>query len=159
MKGIGVHAKNRNFTTIVLTALVGSTFLILLGLSSAYGVEFYSNNEEPFGVPKDVWMSKWWTWWITPTIDEATPKPEGCLVHNMGSIVVLMDTIVSGRPHQVCEISSSQGIMIPLWTAFWDSSDAGDENLTYEQLSQKAREVADLGAVTSLVKVDGSPVS
>ena len=159
MKGIGVHAKNRNFTTIVLTALVGSTFLILLGLSSAYGVEFYSNNEEPFGVPKDVWMSKWWTWWITPTIDEATPKPEGCLVHNMGSIVVLMDTIVSGRPHQVCEISSSQGIMIPLWTAFWDSSDPGDENLTYEQLSQKAREVADLGAVTSLVKVDGSPVA
>ena len=68
MKGIGVHAKNRNFTTIVLTALVGSTFLILLGLSSAYGVEFYSNNEQPFGVPKDVWMDKWWTWWIAPRL-------------------------------------------------------------------------------------------
>jgi len=33
------------------------------------------------------------------------------------------------------------------------------QNYTYEQLSKVAREEADLGAVTSLVKVDGSPVA
>ena len=55
-------------------------------------------------------------------VDEATPKPEGCLIHDMGPMVALMDTIVSGKPHQVCEISSTQGIMIPLWTAFQEDS-------------------------------------
>ena len=45
------------------------------------------------------------------TIDEATSKLDGCLIHDMGSMVALMDTIVSGSPHQVCEISSNQSIM------------------------------------------------
>jgi hypothetical protein len=70
-----------------------------------------------------------------------------------------MDTIVSGRPHQVCEISSAQGIMIPLWTAFFEDSIPKYDSYTYEQLSKGAREVGDLGAITSLVKVDGKPVA
>lgn len=136
-----------------------STLLILFGLSNAYGVELYSKDDAPFGVPLDVWMSRWWTWWVTPTIDEATPKPDGCLIHNMDSMVALMDTTVPGKPHQVCEILSTQGIMIPLWTAFWEASDPQYESYTYEQLSKAAREIADLGAITSLVKVDGRPVA
>jgi len=162
MKDIGDQTnmvKNRNFTALMLIALLGSTFFILVGLSSAYGVDFYSTNDQPFGVPKDVWMSKWWTWWIIPTIDEATPKPNGCLINNMSSVVFLMDTGVSGRPHQACEISSTQGIMIPLWTAFFEDSAPEYNNYTYEQLSKAAREVGDLGAITSLVKVDSKPVA
>jgi hypothetical protein len=77
MKDMGVHAKNQNFTTLMLITLMSSTFFILVGLSSAYAVDFYSKDDQPFGVPKDVWMSKWWTWWLTPTVDEATPKPDG----------------------------------------------------------------------------------
>jgi hypothetical protein len=162
MKDIGDQTnmvKNRNFTALMLIALVGSIFFILMGLSSAYGVDFYAENEEPFGVPKDVWMSKWWTWWIIPTIDEATPKPNGCLINNTSSVVFLMDTGVSGRPHQVCEISSTQGIMIPLWTAFFEDSTPEYDSYTYEDLSKAAREISDLGAITSLVKVDGKPVA
>ena len=74
-------------------------------------------------------------------------------------MVALMDTIVSGKPHQVCEISSTQGIMIPLWTAFQEDSTPKYDNLSYAQLSKAAREVLDLGAITSLVKVDGKPVA
>ena len=146
-----------------MIVLLTSTFFFLIG-SSAYGVEFYSKDEAPSGIPQDVWMSKWWTWWITQTIDEATPKPDGCLIHDMGSMVALMETTVSGKPHQVCEISSNQSIMIPLWTAFMEDSisERGEQPFkgnTYEQLSKAAREIADLGAITSLVKIDGSPVA
>ena len=95
---------------------------------------------------------------LHPRLMKLTPKPDGCLVHNMSSIVVLMDTIVSGKPHQVCEISSTQGIMIPLWTAFFEDSLPKYDNYTYEQLSKAAREVGDPGAITSLVKLDGKPV-
>lgn len=151
--------RNRFYAACLLSVLVSFTFFILIGSSSVYGVEFYSKDESPFGLPLDVWMSKWWTWWITPTIDEATPKPEGCLIHEMGSMVALMDTIVSGKPHQMCEISSSQGIMIPLWTAFFEDSLPQYDSYTYAQLSKAAREIGDLGAVTSLVKVDGKPVA
>jgi hypothetical protein len=149
----------QTFVAFLLTFLVTSTVFISYGLLSAYGLEVYSKDDAPFGIPKDVWMSNWWTWWITPTVDEATPKPDGCLIHDMGSMAALMDTIVSGRPHQVCEISSKQGIMIPMWTAFWEDSTPEYDNYTYAQLSKAAREIADLGAITSLVKVDGKPVA
>jgi hypothetical protein len=140
-------------------ALAIPTVYILIGFSSAYAVDFYTKDEAPFSTPLDGWMSKWWAWWVTPTLDEATPKPEGCLIHDMGPLVALMDTIVSGRPHQVCEISSTQAIMIPLWTAFYEDSVPKDDSLTYAQLSKAAREVLDLGAITSQVKVDGKPVA
>jgi hypothetical protein len=43
--------------------------LFFIGSSTASGVEFYSKDDLPYGIPQDVWMSKWWTWWVTPTID------------------------------------------------------------------------------------------
>jgi hypothetical protein len=139
------------------------TFFVLTGLAKTFGVDVYSKNDTPFGSPLDVWMSKWWTWWITTTTDEATPKPDGCIMNKSNSMVFLMETTVFGKPHQVCEISSKQGIVVPLWTAFMEDSisEQGEQRFkgkTYEQLSKAAREEADLGAVTSLVKVDGIPV-
>jgi hypothetical protein len=129
MKDIGDQTnmvKNRNFTALMLIALVGSIFFILMGLSSAYGVDFYSTNDQPFGVPKDVWMSKWWTWWVTTSTDEVPSKSDGCLMNK---------------------------------SAFFEDSAPEYNNYTYEQLSKAAREVGDLGAITSLVKVDGKPVA
>ena len=72
---------------------------------------------------------------------------------------MLMETTVTGKPHQVCEISADQGIMIPLWTAFMEASTPEFQNSTYEQLSNVAREQLDLGSITSLVKVDDVPVA
>jgi hypothetical protein len=164
MSDIWLKNNKRIVAAYTLAVLFTSSFFILFGSSSAYGVELYTENDSPFGVPLDVWMSRWWTWWVTPTIDEATPKPDGCLIHDMGPMVALMDTVVSGKPHQVCEISTTQGIMIPLWTAFWEDSisEKGEQPLkgyTYEQLSIAAREIGNLGAITSIVNVDGRPVA
>ena len=45
----------------------------------------------------------------------------------------LWTQIVSGKPHQMCEISSSQGIMIPIWTAFFEDSLPQYDSYTYAQ--------------------------
>ena len=90
---------------------------------------------------------------------EATPKPNECLINKSDSMVMLMETAVSGKPHQVCEISSTQGIIVPLWTGFAEASTPDRDSWTYANLSKHAREAIDLGAVTSVVKVDGVPVA
>lgn len=143
-------------TLIVLICLTLSS---LVGSTHVHALEVYSKNDAPFGSPLDVWMSKWWVWWVPTTIEEATPKLDGCLINSSNSMVMLMDTAVKDPPRQICSISSSQGIMIPSWGAFMEASTPEFENLTYEQLSIAARELADLGAITSLVTVDGAPVS
>jgi len=155
-----VHwVRNRNSASLALSALlIFSGSVVLFGFSNVYGVETYSKNDVPFGTPLDVWMDKWWTWYITNSVDEATPKPDGCLMNKNASMVMLMETTVTGKPHQKCEISSKQGIIVPLWTAFWEASTPEYMGKSYAELSKAAREQADLGAITSLVKVDGAPV-
>jgi hypothetical protein len=140
---------------------VSVTFLasiILFGFSHTFAIETYPKNETAFGSPLDVWMDKWWKWWITTNIDDATPKPDGCIMNKNSSMVMLMETTVTGKPHQVCEISSKQGIIVPLWTAFWEASTPEYMNKSYAELSKAAREIGDLGAITSLVTVDGKPI-
>jgi len=56
------------------------------------------------------------------------------------------------EPHQSCEISSTQGIIVPLWTALQEASTPEFMNRSYEELSKAARGMGDLGVVTSLVK-------
>jgi hypothetical protein len=143
----------------LLIAVLSSSFVVLSSLSNVYGVETYSKNTPPFNIPTDVWLSKWWTWWATTTLDEATPKPGGCLMNNSSSMVMLMETTVNGKPQQVCEISSNQGIIVPMWTAFQEDSIPDYHGYSYDQLSKAAKRLFDLGAVTSIVKVDGSPIA
>jgi hypothetical protein len=145
---------------------VSVTFLasiILFGFSHTFAIETYSKNDTAFGSPLDVWMDKWWKWWITTNVDDATPKPDGCIMSKNSSMVMLMETTITGKPHQVCEISSKQGIIVPLWTAFMEDSisDTGEQPFkgnSYDQLSKAAREIGDLGAITSLVTLDGKPI-
>ena len=74
-------------------------------------------------------------------------------------MVMLMETTVNGNPHQKCEISLTQGVIVPLWTGFWDADSPEYDNYTYAQMSKNAREQLDLGAVTSLVKFDNIPIA
>ena len=155
-----------NFTT---RPLLIYTFTILLTLSiyfifyeshRVYASRVYSKDEAPFGIRTDDWIGKWWTWWMKTNTAGNDPIPNGCIVNKTSSMVMLMDTgAATGRPQQACEISSSQGIMVPLWTGFWDADNPEDEKKTYAELSKMAREQVDLGAVTSLVKVDNMPVA
>jgi hypothetical protein len=145
--------------------LISSIFFVFFGLSHVYGVEVYSKDDKPFGIPYDEWISKWWTWFITNTVDEATPKPNGCIIHNFGPMVGLTNPSTATIARQDCKISSKQGVMINLWSGWMEDSVSKDgvpskfHGATYEQLSKAAREEADLGAITSQVTVDGIPIA
>ena len=146
----------------------GSTFILILilsisfvfpGLHSVYGVELFSKDDKPFGVSYDDWVFKYWKWDFSLNTDQFTPKPDGCLINKSDPMVMLMNTVVEGSPHQVCKISSKQGIMIPLWIAWGSTGDPGHEHDSDEQLTKWAREGSNLGNIRSDVKVDGLPVA
>jgi hypothetical protein len=149
----------KRLSLYVLTALLSLSIYFILLNSNVFAVEIYSDDQPPFGIPADVWIGKWWSWWIKTNAGGNEPVLNGCIINKSEPMVMLMETTVNGKPHQVCEISSTQGIIVPLWTGFWDADNPEDEKKTYAELSKMAREQVDLGAVTSLVKVDNNPVA
>jgi hypothetical protein len=70
---------------------------------------------------------------------------------------MLMSSAVGGTHNQVCNVSSEQGILIPIWNAWCDTSD--HRGLSDEQLTNCAREEWNLGKIGGEVKVDGVPVA
>ena len=152
----------RSTCILVTFFLLFSIFFAFPGLHSVYGAERFSKDEKPFGVSYDDWVSKYWKWDDSLNTDEFTPKPDGCLINKSDSLVMLMDTTVEDSPHQVCKISSNQGIMIPMWIASCDNSGSANpatKSYSDEQLTECAREVYNLGNIRSEVKVDGLPVA
>jgi hypothetical protein len=153
---------SRSTCILVTFFLLFSIFFAFPGLHSVYGVELFSKDEKPFGVSYDDWVSKYWSWDSSLSTDEFTPKPDGCLINKSDSLVMLMDTTVEDSPHQVCKISSNQGIVVPLWIGACDNSGADDpshKGYSDEQLTKCAREVYNLGNIRSDVKVDGVPAA
>lgn len=159
------NSKRPKLFFIVLSLLWSNSLLIILfGLSNAYGLELYSKNDTPFGLPLEAWLGKFWIWWAAVPIDKVPPIENGCLINSSDSMVMLMETTVDGKVHQECNISSTQGIVVPLWVSFMEDSIAEGgaqkfKGFSYEQLSNESRKTFDLGAVTSEVKVDGVNVA
>lgn len=139
---------------ILINFIICLTLLSFLDLSEAMGAELFSKNDSPFNSSKDIWLSKWWSWSISIPNDNRQ-----CVMNQSGPMVMLMDTALKIPSHQECKISSNQGIMIPMWTSFMESSTPEFENYSYDELTKYAREQFDLGAITSLVSVDGIPVA
>ena len=134
-----------------------SIFFLILGSYPAFGVELFPKDDQPFGVSYDEWISKYWNWWVSTSIEESTPKPGGCLINETDSMVMLMETTVGGSHNQECDISSTQGIMIPLWIAWCDSGT--DMEYPISELSKCAREKYNLGNIKSDVNVNDKPLA
>jgi hypothetical protein len=66
-----------------------------------------------------------------------------------------METADTGSADQVCDISSTQGILIPLWIGWCDNAPEGIDR----GLAKCAREEANLGNIKSDVRVDGVPIA
>ena len=140
---------------------LGSILLVYIGFSIAYGVEVFSKDEQPFGIPYNEWIGKYWKWLITQTPEQTEPPNGSCLIHKSDSMVMLLDPSVGGKHELECDISSKDGIMIASWNGFFENNDKDDvpDNTPLGQLSKFAKEQVNLGAVTSDVKVDGKSIA
>jgi hypothetical protein len=153
-----------NPRSFVLLGILAISFLSICFLhstfSNIYAVGIFSKEDRPFNTTYDDWASEYWNKWIGKTADEATPKAGGCLLVNDGNksepMVMLMETTVSSPPTQDCMISSTQGIIVPLWIGWCDAG--GEKGATNEQLADCAKR-QNLGRIISEVKVDGLPVA
>jgi hypothetical protein len=154
----------RGFICVLIFILGYSTVIIIGSPRDADGVNIFPKDEAPFGKSYDEWIAGFWNWTVALSSEEATPKPGGCLIHESGSMVMLMNSVVGGTHNQVCDISTEQGIMIPLWMAWCDNGTDINRiqdptvNLD-EKLTECAREVYNLGNIGAEVKVDGLPVA
>ncbi len=152
------NISKRSITSITLGLLfLGSFLLIHIVSSLAYGAEVFSKDEQPFGIPREDWIGKYWKWLITLTPEQSEPPNGSCLIHKSDSLVMLIDPATAGKHELECDISSKDGIMIASWNAFFENNDKDSlpANTPTGQLSKLAKENLDLGAVTSDVKVDG----
>jgi hypothetical protein len=164
MKKFQVQQNIRNQSLIRITSVllfVGSVLIVYLGFTIAYGVEVFSKDEQPFGIPRDEWLPKYWQWWITVPKEQTEPPDGSCLINRSGSMVMLFDPSVGGKHNFECDISSKDGIMVASWNGFQDNNnkDPLPDNTPIGQLSKLAKVNVNWGAVTSDVKVDGKSVA
>ena len=135
----------------------------LVPYAVAYGVDFYSKDESPFGISNSDWVAKFWNWDFSLPLDPQTNSvvglnENGCLIHKENSMVMLPDTALGGVWNQNCTISRNDGILIPIWTGECNAGEKDCLGKPFEELSKAAR-AFDLGKVKGLVKVDNIPVA
>ena len=68
----------------------GSILLINIGFTTVYGAEVFSKNEQPFGIPYNEWIGKYWKWWITLTPEQSEPPNGSCLINKTDSMVMVL---------------------------------------------------------------------
>lgn len=131
------------------------------GSDKAFGVELYSKDDKPFGISQDEWMTKYWNWWVSLSTEEITTKSGGCLINKTDSMVMVIEPTIGIVPHQVCDISSKQGIMIPLWPGWCDSGTDKDYKMTYPEKTWTdcARERYNIGHIRAEALVDGHNIA
>lgn len=153
------------FCVFVAVLFISLITAVCFGSGTVYGVELFSKDEAPFGKSYDDWISEYWNWWLDAAPKEGeTPKSSECLMHESGSMVMLMNSAIGGTHNQVCDISAGKGIMMGLWVAWCDTGvDLPRINNPSVDLDKKltncAREAFNLGNIGSEVKVDDVPLS
>ena len=146
----------------VLVTLSVLLFSAMVTIPTANAVDVFHKDEMPFGKAYEDWVQDWWRWNAAipgdPITTFAGVKENGCLINKTGSVAMLMDPAIGGEHHQRCEISSKQGILIPAWSAVCTGAVKGNENKSFNELSDCARGY-DLGKVTVNAWVDNKPIA
>ena len=137
-------------------------FTTAVSIPIANAVDVFQKDEMAFGKPYEDWVQDWWRWNAAipgdPETTFAGVKENGCFVNKEGPVVMLVDPALGGKHHQRCEISSDQGILISAWSAVCSSAVKGNENKSFNELSECAKGY-DLGKVTANVWVDNKPIA
>jgi hypothetical protein len=142
--------------------ILGLTILFLVsGLYTVFGVELFSEDDEPFGISQTDWLSKYWNWWvaISPNKVEDIKENGGCLINKEGPVVMLAElTIEKVKPVLECEISSNQAVFVPLWIAWCDNGNDADYNIEKPEKTwaECARERYNTGHIKSEARLDGN---
>jgi len=137
--------------------------LLVCVICPVSGQGIFSNNEQPSGIPYDVWVAKFWNWDYSIPLDSETNtfaglKENGCLLHMENSVAMLLDTAAGGSWNQKCSVPAETAFLIPLWTGECDGSSKGYETASFNELSKCARDF-DLGKIHAEVKVDNVPLA
>jgi hypothetical protein len=150
--------KSKNLLVTVSVLLFSATVMVPM----AYAVDVFHKDELPFGKPYEGWVQDWWRWNAAIPSDPETTfagvKENGCFINKEGSVAMLIDPAIGGQHHQRCEISSNQGILIPAWSALCSGALKGNENMSFKELSECARQY-NLGKVTVNAWVDNKSIA
>jgi hypothetical protein len=165
---IYIIGKFQGLICVYITLLLASSIaLLVVGSTNVLAIKLFSIDEMPFGTSYDEWISRYWNWQMSLPIEESTPIPGGCFIHESGLMVMLYEAERGGENEiydQVCEISSQQGIMIPLWVAWCDigSDQKRIQNPSINldmKLTECARKVYNLGNIGAEMEIDGLPAT
>lgn len=105
------NIRKQSLARITLSLLfLGSTLLIYVGFTIASGVEVFSKDEQPFGIPYDSWLEKYWKWWIAVTPEQSAAPNGSCLINKTDSMVMLYQPANPGKHEFECDISSKDGL-------------------------------------------------
>jgi hypothetical protein len=112
MKVTNINYITREFRGLICvyaTLLLGSLIaLLVVGSTNVQAIKLFSIDEVPFGTSYDDWISRYWNWLNSLSIEETTPKPGGCFIHESGLMVILYEANrgTNEIDDQACEISS-----------------------------------------------------
>ena len=150
--------KRNNVFVILSVLLFPATVIVPIG----YAADVFQKDELPFGKTYEEWVQDWWKWNAAipgdPETTFAGVKENGCLINKEGPVAMLIDPAIGGQHHQRCEISSNQGILFPAWSAVCTGAIKGNENMSFQELSECAKGY-DLGKVTVNAWVDNKSIS
>lgn len=141
------YTTNLNFLWLRRSIIISSILIIFISfpISTSYSQnpnEFvYSTNDQPFGEPYNVWISKWMQWNVNIPL-EGHPRdsysPEKCH-ENQGGPVWYLPDILAGKEDRTCFIPSGKGILFPISTgACWN--DGNPQFMTETELKKCAME-------------------
>jgi hypothetical protein len=106
---------------IVSNLSLALTFLSGTFVSSVFGDNFnpgvFAKDSEPFGIPYEEWLAKWWQWNIEIPEDKHPRfnySPDKCTVNQSGPVWFLSDLGASGKEVRSCTIPSGKAILFPI---------------------------------------------